>query len=116
MATWMGLEGSCLILAIVGVIGIVLVDVVVEQTVRPSTFVFELFECVDGDDGGGRVAAVHVSVTGQSSDFTLMGVTAGAEPWLKLLLKKFDFDDGLFDVDEADADDVDADDVILFQG
>ena len=72
---WMECVGSCLILAIVGVMGIVLVDVVVVQWVRLSAFAFELLGWVDGDDGGGSVAAVHVSVTGQSSDLILMGVT-----------------------------------------
>ena len=59
--------GSCLILAIVGVMGSVFVEVVVLHR-------FELFECVEGDEGG-NVAAVQVSVTGQSSDLTRMVAT-----------------------------------------
>jgi hypothetical protein len=82
----MELDGSCLIRAIVGVIGSVFVDVVVEHKFRFSAFDFELFECVDGDEGG-SVAAVQVSVTGQSSDLILIVATP--------------------DDDDADPDDVD---------
>lgn len=63
-----------MIRAIVGVIGRVFVDVVVEHIFRFSAFDFELLECVDGDDGG-SVAAVQVSVTGQSSDLILIVAT-----------------------------------------
>ena len=63
-----------MIRAIVGVIGSVFVDVVVEHKFRFSAFDFELFECVDGDEGG-SVAAVQVSVTGQSSDLILIVAT-----------------------------------------
>ena len=66
--------GSCLILAIVGVMGSVFVEVVVLHRFRFSGFDFELFECVEGDEGG-NVAAVQVSVTGQSSDLTRMVAT-----------------------------------------
>ena len=66
--------GSCLIRAIVGVMGNVFVEVVVLQRFRFSGFDFELFECVEGDEGG-NVAAVQVSVTGHNSDLTLMVAT-----------------------------------------
>ena len=64
------------------------VEVVVEHKFRFSAFDFELFECVDGDEGG-SVAAVQVSVTGQSSDLILIVATPED------------------DANDADADDVD---------
>jgi hypothetical protein len=102
----MEFEGSCFIRAIVGVIGSVFVDVVVEQMFRLSAFDFELLECVDGDEGGGSVAAVHVSVTGHSSDFTLIVVTVVVDVDVVgvILLKKFEFSlldelPGIFEVE-----------------
>jgi hypothetical protein len=66
--------------AIVGVMGSVLVDVVVEHKFLASDFdLDDLDACVDGDDGGGSVAAVQVSVTGHSSDLTrIVAVDDGA--------------------------------------
>lgn len=81
--------GSCLILARVGVIGIVFVDTVVEQMFLLSSFDFDPFECVDGDDGGGSVAAVHVSVTGHSSDLIL--IVAGAVDEVVVVVAGFEF-------------------------